>query len=422
MTSGRVDWARRMLGALTVLAASVALAALSPREEARRILAEDFAALERGETTLAQVGVRARTCAETAATPELSAMLLAGAVRLFERAGDEESAAAARRQLEAALLRCRRKPDAGGGAGRYCVVDLSAGPDAERYAVSSFDEPPADGWQDVYKTRKLVLRRIEPGAAVLVGKGAAQRRVTVSAPYYLGVFEVTQGQWELVMGTRPSFWRGEDYAKRPVECVSFALVRGDGQDGSGKDSGGRDAKTFVGRLRERTGLAWDLPTECQWEYACAAGRSGDYHDGGCCDSRKRNAAMDGIGRYRFNGGWNEAAWGKFAWRTFDRAADRECGTTNGTASVGTYRPNRWGLYDMHGNVWEWCLDRDETHPDRRMTRGGWWLDDAGECCLDVRKSSSLDSAGVMNGFRLCLPCETRLTPQPSRNPGGSGVE
>ena len=86
-------------------------------------------------------------------------------------------------------------------------------------------------------------------------------------------------------------------------------------------------------------------------------------------------------------------------------ADRECDTVNGTAAAGSYLPNKWGFYDMHGNVWEWCLDLAERHEGERILRGGWWLDDAKECRTFVRKHGKPDSAAVMNGFRLCLPVD-----------------
>lgn len=219
---------------------------------------------------------------------------------------------------------------------------------------------------------------LNPGQLIgnyrVVGQGPDQRRTSVSSSYYLGVFEVTQGQWEQVMGTRPSFWRGRDYALRPVECVSYEKIRGKGGAASGPSAIG--GSSFLGLLRNRTGIAFDLPTDCQWEYACAAGVAADYNNGGACTNGKANASMDAVGRYRFNGG--------------------------------SYLPNTWGFYDMHGNVWEWCRDTAEGHEGARVLRGGWWLDDAKECCTCVRKYGKPDSAAVMNGFRLCLPLAERI--------------
>lgn len=379
--------------------------ALTPREEARRLLADDFAALNRGEKTLVEIGERARSLAETAETPELSEVLLSGAVRLFERA-EKESNASGFRRLWSRLVAKRDRTSSSTGLGLYCVIDLSSGSDAEKYPVSYLKEMPQGGWTAEYKTKKLVLRRVEPGPAVLVGQGPDQRRTSVSSSYYLGVFEVTQGQWEQVMGTRPSFWRGRDYALRPVECVSYEKIRGKGGAASGPSAIG--GSSFLGLLRRRTGIAFDLPTDCQWEYACAAGVAADYNNGGACTNGKANAAMDAVGRYRFNGGWNDAEWGRFKWTTYDKVADRECDVANGTAAVGSYLPNTWGFYDMHGNVWEWCRDTAEGHEGARVLRGGWWLDDAKECCTCVRKYGKPDSATVMNGFRLCLPLAERI--------------
>ena len=294
-------------------------------------------------------------------------------------------------------------PRAPAATGLYCVIDLSGGPDAKKYPVSYLNDVPKGGWSDEYKTTKLVLRRIEPGKPVLVGRGSEQRRTSVSEPYYLGVFEVTQGQWEQVMGTRPSFWRGKDYKKRPVECVSYDLLRGKINGGAWPRSNEVDPGSFMGCVREKSGKAFDLPTDKQWEYACAAGCEADYNNGGMCANGMKNTAMDAVGRYKFNGGWNEEKWGKFSWDVLWKSVDRECDTRSGTAAVGSYEPNKWGFYDMHGNVWEWCLDMDSEHDGERILRCSWWLDLADQCRTSVRKHGKPNVGSVMHGFRLCLP-------------------
>ena len=294
-------------------------------------------------------------------------------------------------------------PHTPAASGLYCVIDLSGGPDAKKYPVSYLNDMPKGGWSDEYKTTKLVLRRIEPGKPVLVGRGSEQRRTSVSEPYYLGVFEVTQGQWEQVMGTRPSFWRGKDYKKRPVECVSYDLIRGKINGGAWPRSNEVDPGSFMGCAREKSGKAFDLPTDKQWEYACAAGCEADYNNGGMCANGMKNAAMDAVGRYKFNGGWNEEKWGKFSWDVLWKSVDRECDTRSGTAAVGSYEPNKWGFYDMHGNVWEWCLDMDSEHDGERILRCSWWLDFADQCRTSVRKHGKPNVGSVMHGFRLCLP-------------------
>lgn len=106
----------------------------------------------------------------------------------------------------------------------YCVIDLSGGPNAKRYPVSYLSSAPKSGWPDEYKTSKLVLRKIDSGRFRM---GDYRRHVndcadvTISKPYYIGAFETTQRQWELVMGNRPA-WANNDqcYCTRPIEQVA----------------------------------------------------------------------------------------------------------------------------------------------------------------------------------------------------------
>ena len=255
-------------------------------------------------------------------------------------------------------VRCERRNPILGSA-PYYVIDLSAGPMAERYSVTTLSEEPASGWTEEYKTTKLVLRRIEAGADPL-------GRYTLTKPFYIGIFELTQRQWELVMGKNPSDFLGET---RPVERVSYNAIRGDsyktGTDWPESDS--VDDESFVGRLRIRTGLKVDLPTVAQLEYACRAGTMSDYNNGGSSESDLRM-----LGRYKGNqndgkGGYSEHT------------------------TVGSYGPNRWGLYDTHGNVWEWCLewggdDAIGTSPVTatkptwgRCLHGGDWAANVDDC-------------------------------------------
>ena len=117
----------------------------------------------------------------------------------------------------------------------YLVIDLSGGPNAASYPVSNLTDIPSGGWTDEYKTTKLVLRRIDPGTFTMgspeneAGRQSseAQHEVTLTHSYYIGVFELTQRQWELVMGNRPSaFSNTVCYATRPVERVSYNQIRG----------------------------------------------------------------------------------------------------------------------------------------------------------------------------------------------------
>ena len=158
-------------------------------------------------------------------------------------------------------------------------------------------------------------------------------RVRISAPFEMGKYEVTQGQWEAVLGNRPSYFGGDN---RPVEQVSWY-----------------DVQEFIGRLNAlEDGYTYRLPTEAEWEYACRAGSTGDYA-----------------------GKLDQVAW-------YDENSQQM------THAVGTKQPNAWGLYDMHGNVFEWCQDYydagyyaqspgvDPQGPEAgsfRVKRGGGWM-------------------------------------------------
>ena len=264
---------------------------------------------------------------------------------------------------------------------------------------------------DLYKTDKLVLRRIPAGSYTMGGDGSTTYAMSLTKPYYAGVFEVTQRQWELVMGDRPSYFT-VDYATRPFEQRSYNDIRGatNGTPVISWPATGHDVApaSFLGELRDKTGLAdFDLPTEAQWEYLCRAGTTTYYNDGlGTPSNLQSNAQINALGRYERNGGrvWN-AGLGKY------ESPPGTCGTTNGTAVVGSYAPNAWGLYDTHGNVWEWCLDWSGTPvsgPDtggpvsgqKRMARGGSWYYDGTHCRSSYRIDSSPSDQSSGVGMRL----------------------
>lgn len=149
----------------------------------------------------------------------------------------------------------------------YCVIDLSDGANASSYPVSYLTDIPLGGWTDEYKTTKLVLRLIEPGSFLMRGS----YDVTLTNPFYCGVFEVTQKQYELVTGSNPSmasYGKGSSY---PVHCVSYNMIRGSSNGAMWPSSSAVDSSSFTGQLQARTGIDFDLPTEAQWEYACRAG-------------------------------------------------------------------------------------------------------------------------------------------------------
>lgn len=236
----------------------------------------------------------------------------------------------------------------------YCVIDVSGGTLAATYPVSLMRDVPTGGWTDEYKTKKIVLRRIEPGTFMMNGS----YRVTLTKPYYIGVFEVTQKQYELVMGAK-TYSAAED--KCAVGRVSWNTI----------------VNSFMPKLRQKTGLAYDLPTEAQWEYACRAGTGTVFSYG-------------------------NVANGDYMWY-YDNSY-------GGLHDVGMRLPNVWGLYDMHGNAEEWCRDRygelsAATDPEGsgsysdRVIRGGGsgWV--ASYCTSSYRGHERPEYSGV--GFRLC---------------------
>ena len=201
------------------------------------------------------------------------------------------------------------------------------------------------------------------------------------------------------MGTKPSYFNNAAYyATRPVECVSYDMIRGTSSiAGAGWPTYGHevDATSFMGKLQTKTGLIFDLPTEAQWEHACRAGTTTALNSGKNLTSTDQDANMAEVGRYRYNGGSEYS---------------QNCAPANGTAKVGNYLPNAWGLYDMHGNIGEWCLDwwdGDAYSPDAatnpngqttgsgRVSRGGGWDDTANRC----------RSASRFNGHELSRPDE-----------------
>ena len=287
--------------------------------------------------------------------------------------------------------------------GTYLVIDL------ETWQYRYTDTAP-DLDDDACRTTELWLRYIPEGTFMMGSpKGEphsldneTQHKVTLTKPFYIGVFECTQAQWEYVMGegNLPSYFVNGG-PTRPVEQVSYDMIRGTGaQAGAGWPTYGHvvDADSFMGVLRAKTGLMLDLPTEAQWEYACRAG------------TETVLISYMNMGRFNNNGGM------------ITPLPSRDWDTEHGTAKVGSYQPNNWGLYDMQGNVYEWCLDwwdgeayspADATDPvgdatgSDRVIRGGSWFDHAFKCRLESRYNREPSLTYFNCGFRVaCLPLET----------------
>lgn len=259
---------------------------------------------------------------------------------------------------------------------QYCVIDLSSGSDSKSYSIVYYDAEPEGGFnQDVYKTSKLVLTKIAAGAFLMQNSGT----VNLTHPYYIGIFEITKAQYSYVMGI------GSQSNKEPVDDVGYSEIRGGDKGSRWPSSDEVDELSFMGRLQSRTRLRIDLPTEAQWEHACRAGTTSTYSYGNTANSQ-------------------------YMWYWSNAFADNGYGYyLGGVNQVGTKKSNGWGLYDMHGNVAERCLDwYGETLPfgddpkgpldgTKRVLRGGSCGDNGTGCTSSSR--SMLEAYYINHGYR-----------------------
>lgn len=221
----------------------------------------------------------------------------------------------------------------------------------------------------------LELNLIAPGTFIM-GSGPGEdgrynnedpaHEVRILSPFWMGKYPITQAQWQAVMGFNPSRFKGDQL---PVEQISWT-----------------DAHDFAKRLQELTGYAFRLPNEAEWEYACRAG---------------------GMTAYFF--GNDPDVLGEFAW--YEDNAD------GATHPVGQKQPNLWELFDMHGNVWEWCQDwyhntyagapaegREWDHLEgvHKVVRGGSWHAKAQACRSAIRNRLSPRDHYYFLGVRMCV--------------------
>ncbi|MCX5653823.1 MAG: formylglycine-generating enzyme family protein [Planctomycetota bacterium] len=211
-----------------------------------------------------------------------------------------------------------------------------------------------------------------PAGKFVMGEEGGRHDVTISKPFYMGVTEVTQAQYEAIMGTNPSKFTSPAYS---VEHVSWD-----------------DAALFCRKLSEKTGRTVRLPTEAEWEYACRAGT-----------------------KTRFSFGDSDKDLADYAWYS-DNSGRK-------THPVGQKKPNAWGLYDMHGNVDEMCADwyaenlpkeavtdpQGPTSGTYRVSRGGAWGASSHYCRSAARFEGSLVTSilcDLVCGFRVVAPAST----------------
>jgi formylglycine-generating enzyme required for sulfatase activity len=199
-----------------------------------------------------------------------------------------------------------------------------------------------------------------------------QHEVTISQNFYMGSTEVTQAQWQKVMGNNPSKFQGHEL---PVEQISW-----------------EEAVEFCKRLEKKAGRKYRLPTEAEWEYACRSGTTTPFHFGS--ELNGNHANCDGTKPY---------------------CTEADGPHLEKTTPVGKYSANAWGLYDMHGNVWEWCSDWYGEYPsgsvtdpsgpasgEDRIGRGGSWFADAFFCRSAYRLGGAPTVRSDRIGFRVAL--------------------
>ena len=243
-------------------------------------------------------------------------------------------------------------------------------PDRPDYAMVRPPEPLRDGsFTDLTTGTEMIF--VKGGCYQMgdtFGGGDADEKLVHEAcvsDFYIGKYEVTQGQWREVIGSNPSHFSscGDNC---PVEKVSW-----------------NDAQDFISRLNSRSGKWYRLPTEAEWEYAARSGGKSEKYAGG--------ADVDSLAWYSINSG-------------------------SKTHPVGQKQPNGLGLYDMSGNVWEWCADwhkyysqspRDNpegpSSGSYRVLRGGGWFNDDARTRAAFRNRNKPDDRDSGLGFRLALP-------------------
>lgn len=310
----------------------------------------------------------------------------------------------------------------------YMVVDLEAARSVNFYARE--EELPDGVGHRRYKTTKLVMRKIPAGGVqwragrrskdvntvsgkYKVATDQDAHLVTLADDYYMGVYELTQRQYELMMmkqsdatKIRPSFNKGQDYEVLPVESVSINhYLRGQAGLGYNWPVNGHSVSNtfFFGLLRAHVGFGqFDLPTEHQWEFACRAGVGEMYHNDYSLTHDER---------------WNET---NDRIREIANCYDTKTGI-NKTQEVGLLVPNRWGLYDMSGNVCELCLDwyaaspigvEPETGPANgsdKVVRGGAYVSYVYECRSTIRYKIGGSEQLDFVGCRVCCPAALDIT-------------
>ena len=299
----------------------------------------------------------------------------------------------------------------------YLVMGLETQNDV-RYFVSTNALPGGLGHAD-YRTKYVVMRKIPAAGAtfrmgslnepvVEVGSSGYRGRetphlVTLTNDFFMAVFQTTQGQYAKIATNPSNFKNNEDSPFRPAERVTYNSLRGAGWPENGHAV---TQDSFFDKVRNRTGLQVDLPTDAQWEFACRAGSTRAINSDKDLTSETTCANLAELAWYKGNSG-------------------------DTTHPVGLKKPNAWGLYDMHGNVSDWCLDwmglsfggamsslpvvepfgyttagrpKKNGNPEtQRCRRGGTYSHDAKICRSAWRGSDAPDTLYSNAGFRMICP-------------------
>ena len=319
--------------------------------------------------------------------------------------------------------------------GAYMRVDLAGGQDAESYPVlytltgpSTDDEGHANNTDD--KDRYLWLRRVGSASPVTYRQGSTTiaslvdnagtaevvREVTLTNAFFVGVFPVTQAQYVRIIDKYPTARKFGDYA--PVIDVSYDDIRGlTNAAGVAVDWPNTlhdtvGTNSFLHALRARTGLEFDLPTEAQWEFFCRAGTDTDFNDGSNLSPTNYYIDATLVTNTQYSVSLDKIAW-------FGNSGAVGKGNATAATEVGLKNSNAWGLYDCHGNVWEWCLDKVQSLTDLtdlavtdppgstsgkyRIMRGGACTQSAATCRSAKRLRNSATLRSTVVGFRLVCP-------------------
>lgn len=318
----------------------------------------------------------------------------------------------------------------------YMVIDLTDG--VMTYYTSTNCLPDGGLANDIYRTDRMVFRKI-PARGVTwrmgsptdeLGRGSDEipHLVTLTKDYWFGIYPVTMGQHKRFMGSNSDFAPDfcfftniASHLTRPMQGIGMKSVRSWTANYWPVNGHAVDDGTYLSAFRAKVGgLKFDLPTEAQWEYAARAGVGTALTTGRNLNYVTTDVQLNELGRYDKNNGVADS--------DKTTASIRENDDSTGTSKVGVYLPNRWGIYDVHGNVADLCLDwyaeytgdmesvqtdpvgGEKTSSSTCVARGGYWgyvnNNGAAHCRLASRRSVSFSSSAISSlrhiGYRLCL--------------------